>query len=231
MKITCQDCGHNNELGRIFCGSCGKKLDMSQMSQENVERERRRPRIGGRIKGVVLILLIAAIGAAALALWPLGPLAEDAVLSDPGPVRGQLSGVWHAVEAGSPMRIVLREQEINSYLDVYRSRANLQSLQADIQPGIMVVRMIDQWGPWDIGGYYSLGPLQYTCEVRVVPHGKGYKLDGAALGRLPLPDRLAGPVYTRMADVFKDSAGEQEILKKLDKLVFKADRLEASFKP
>jgi len=34
MMIKCQECGHENQLGSIFCRSCGKKLDLEAVNPE-----------------------------------------------------------------------------------------------------------------------------------------------------------------------------------------------------
>ncbi len=231
MKINCQACGHDNELGRIFCGSCGKKLDMSQMSRERVSRERSAVSVGKIVKRLVLLLLVAVAVAAGLALWARAPFQETrAAGARTGAyrVRGPLAGVKNALDIGAETSVTFEAGDVNDYLTIYFG-AGVKSISAEVNPGLMIIRVVEdlEWTVFD----YDIGPLPYSYEIRCVPHEDGFRTTGAAIGRLPLPGPLAAPVYRLMAAVFADATAEKELLQKLSAVEFEANLIKAAFRP
>lgn len=229
MKVPCQACGHQNELGRIFCTQCGKKLDMSQMSMAHVSRQTNPLAVGAIFKILGSLLLVATVLVAGLALWPRAALQEGAPSGSAGRVRTQLSGAQNAVRAGTEITVDFAVRDLNAYLHQHAARHGLQSLTAEILPGAMVVRAVDEWGPWDIGAY-RLGPLRYSYDIRCVPAGSTYRIAKAAFGHLPLPGSLAFIARDRMAAVFSEGH-EKALLSNLEKIEFETDLLKASFRP
>ncbi len=232
MKLNCQECGHDNELGRIFCGKCGKKLDMSQISREAVFRERGNLSFGRIVKWLMLFIVVVAVIAAGLALWARDPLREpsraDQRRIGAHNVRGRLGGVRSALSVGGETSLTLAADDVNDFLETYYGD-RLLSISARMTSGSMVIRVVDEhvWTVFD----YDIGPLAYSYEVRCVPTADGFRITGAAIGRLPLPGPLASPVNRRMADVFENADLEKELLQNLSALEFEPDLIKAAFGP
>lgn len=66
--LTCEKCGYDNELGRIFCHQCGAKLDLSSVKPPSQGGKRfatkKKPRSRVNTGGVLM-----AIGIMAMTLW------------------------------------------------------------------------------------------------------------------------------------------------------------------
>ena len=45
ITIPCNHCDHENELGRMFCGRCGERIDASQLSPESIATRQRPAKI------------------------------------------------------------------------------------------------------------------------------------------------------------------------------------------
>lgn len=232
MKLQCQACGHENELGRIFCGNCGKKIDMSQLSRETMPSGRGTLSFGRMVKWLILCLVVLAVVAAGLAAWSQGPYQEtrEAAQRRIGAhnVRGRLGGARHALNVSGETSLTLEAGDINDFLATYYG-GGVHSISARIVEGAMFVRVIDDqtWTIFD----YDIGPLAYSYQVRCVPAEDGFRVAGAAVGRLPLPGPLAAPVVRRMAGLFEDAELERELLKNLSSLEFENDLIKVSFGP
>ncbi len=59
--LPCPKCGHDNELGRIFCHQCGTKLDLSQIKAPGHGGKRlgrRRGGVGDSLRWIVRLVII-----------------------------------------------------------------------------------------------------------------------------------------------------------------------------
>jgi len=69
--LTCSKCGYDNELGRIFCHSCGAKLDLSNIKSpsQGGAKLKRKGGTGGKLVGrtIVILILVALIAVIYLA--------------------------------------------------------------------------------------------------------------------------------------------------------------------
>ena len=60
--VICQKCGYDNELGRIFCHSCGTKLDLSEIkSPSQGGKSLKKKKAGGTGKTIVRIINFAIV--------------------------------------------------------------------------------------------------------------------------------------------------------------------------
>ena len=69
MLMKCNECGHDNQLGAIFCRECGTKLDVEKMRPKvEVKVERN---IGGIVKNIVaLVVLLSLALSVVLVFYP-----------------------------------------------------------------------------------------------------------------------------------------------------------------
>ena len=61
--LTCSKCGYDNELGRIFCHSCGAKLDLSEMKapSQGGAKLKKKGGTGSKLIGRTIVILILAV--------------------------------------------------------------------------------------------------------------------------------------------------------------------------
>jgi len=236
--IVCKDCGHVNEGERVYCHNCGTKLDRSQLSsqqreKESVEEQRRRvhkmmnPDAGlGRgwwktaLKTIGYALIVAVI--------------VDAVLPPEGvppmPVKGHILdapdlgiALENLIAAPAGRRVVFLQDEINGYLknkmrikyegSVLQNVMTYQRTFVNLGPG--VCRITAQSA---ISNYSVYAGISYALKVEnktliATPVG-------ASLGRLQIPAeavKYIGQVFSPLWEALRrehklmDQVGSVEI--------------------
>jgi len=76
MTVHCAMCGHENDLGRVFCSACGQRLRFDGLDAVSFNRQPRLFRWGRLFRIGMLILLLLSIALGLLALS--GRLGEPA---------------------------------------------------------------------------------------------------------------------------------------------------------
>ena len=120
--VICQKCGYDNELGRIFCHSCGAKLNLSEIkspSQGGKDLTKKKKRAAVRVLrqtiNILILLVIVTVVFLALqvpALRPISTSNEDLAAVDKK--RFQLDGLNLQK---SPQTITISEAELNAFID------------------------------------------------------------------------------------------------------------------
>ena len=64
--VTCPKCGYDNELGRIFCHSCGTKLNLQEIKSTNeggraLKKKKGRSPIGRLVRGTINVAIPVAL--------------------------------------------------------------------------------------------------------------------------------------------------------------------------
>lgn len=114
--ITCSQCGGTNDLGRVFCTTCGAKLELTALSNEEVPI-RGQGGSGGKIAAaVVVMILVSALVLAGLCFVPVSDAigeqgSPSSVHNVAGPLRA-LSGL----RSGQSLGRSFPESDINGYL-------------------------------------------------------------------------------------------------------------------
>src|SRR5579862_9728543 len=119
--VICSKCGYDNELGRIFCHSCGAKLNLSEIKSPSqggkslAKKKKRKEGMIGRLIQIVIVLAIVAVIILALqvpALRPISTSSEDLTSIDKK--RFELDGLNLQK---SPRTIAVSETELNAFVD------------------------------------------------------------------------------------------------------------------
>lgn len=156
VNLACEHCGHENEAERVYCHSCGKKLDRSLLpkedpkssTQESPAAARKRitkmtnPTSGGalrEIKTAAHVLCYAALAAVILLIVqkPDGVPEMKKELIERS-VGGELAD---AMDSPQPRRVDFTEAEVNSHLQQILKKAQgdslveFQRLFVNFQPG------------------------------------------------------------------------------------------------
>jgi hypothetical protein len=118
--LTCSKCGYDNELGRIFCHSCGAKLDLSEMKapSQGGAKLKKKGGSGGKLIGRTVGILILAVLVVVIflamqvpGLQPISTTGQDLRSADQK--RFDLDQLaTHNI----PQQITLTEGEINAFI-------------------------------------------------------------------------------------------------------------------
>lgn len=231
MKVNCNHCGEKNELGRMFCLSCGKRMHITNADIAQAGKETRAFNALTLVRPVVMLLVLAVLLAA---FWPQKPALVPA-----GPERNvqrtrvltKVTGLGQAALAKRSVRVSFNAEELNLLL---QNRQNLTTndipLTVRVEGNRLVVIQQVRLGPFPLGGK-SLGPFSYTRQVSCQPEGQTLAVQGGAFGHLPLPGPLKNLVAGPVSRAFVMTAIEQSIQKKISQLTIQDGKLEIVVAP
>jgi hypothetical protein len=233
MRVSCNHCGAKNELGRIFCSACGKRMRITNSDVDNASAEARAFVWMSLVRPIVVLLLL---GLALTALWPRRPfevaVAESAKAELRSRVAVKVNALVTAARAGQPLTVAFSSDEASHYLQLRQnaSGTNGAALSIRIAGGKLFVRNQSFWGPFKIGGK-NVGPIRYTQDATCVPEGRIFKPLAGSFGHLPLPGPLRKLVTGPVADAFVLSPAEQAIEKRLIKTTIRDGTIEIAVGP
>ena len=213
--LVCEQCGNQNPLGRIFCGGCGAKLDLSRMKSEDVAHAQKINRLREHWWKLLIVIGVALVGMIGLALWPetnmLGHAGYEGKPRDGQKVKKSIKVLMQYIRSSRPtskaMARKFSERGINGYFKYVKAKdMNLNSLSVSIMDGYVAVRVIHSIGP------IALGPIQWTPKVSydvvLEPVKETVVPSKASIGHLPM---LVGPAKNVvMRTLYKELAKEKE---------------------
>ncbi len=195
--IVCSKCGYDNELGRIFCHSCGAKLDLTEIkspSQGGKSLARKAKGGSGKIisRLVTVAMLATVVVVVALALQvpnirPISTSSEDLVLSDKK--RAALDDL---LVQKQPNAIAVSEGELNSFIQTLGfengSAGTFEvvptKLQLELGNGVITAVFLAK--VHIAGSVEKQIYLRYTGVPTIEDGHFVFKPTGGALGALPL---------------------------------------------
>lgn len=234
MKIPCAKCGAQNELGRVFCTSCGQKLDLSQRTAvQDIEEDAGPGIVKHIVVAVIVVLVLTALVLAAMALWPAKPIIDNT-----GEKRGAARVAQLLVEAkravamsgaGERRSLQLSEKEINTYLERKCEGLGFTSITVNMLPDSFVLR-IEAPGlslPFTLPGMTS-GQLPITYMVRggfVSGQPAQPVFSSVRMGHLPLIRALRSSFFAKLAAIFDDFLKEQDLVDTLQEVALDDDKV------
>lgn len=197
-ELSCAKCGSVNPLGRVFCGACGGRLDITNMTRGSVSKMSLSL---GAIGSSARVLASSIGGAVLLVIFVQVVLAMTAQSRLIG-VEGRRAGASNVVALartaghiglGQVVGRSLTEADLNGYLygDTLR-RMKVEAFSADILPGGIRVRMLTKMSYIDVGSWRIQPKLSY--EVTAIPSGNQLRFRKARIGLLP----VFGPLKTHV---------------------------------
>lgn len=87
MLIKCQSCGHENQLGSIFCRGCGGKLEVEQLRPKVVDTKAATSGVGGIIRKAIGLIVFLGLVFVILMLFYPDDLSNYAALSGDNAVK------------------------------------------------------------------------------------------------------------------------------------------------
>ena len=242
--LVCKGCGHVNEGERVYCHSCGIKLDreilIAQQQQQAVSPERQQREIkkmmtpgDGLLKrglqGLGKTLALAALSAVLIvaALPPEGMAPEvkkEAALEAP-----QLDiHLERLLAAPAGQRIMIEEEQVNAYL----RRERFKKIPAGLGHVVSLRRIFVNFEKdsvrfniqADVGGFYPIYAT-LTGQLRAEKAGIIGVCTASSIGRLPLPSLLfpyIEPAVPMLLDSFQH---ERQLLNKVGTLELEKGQL------
>lgn len=211
IKIECQNCGFKNDLGRVFCVQCGKKMTLERTSLDELAEQRVVP-VGQIVKRIVIaIVLLAIAGVVALAFWAVRPptVALDPAGAEQVPMKTQ--AMKRALRYGQRVSVTFSEAELNGYMAKRAKSRNLKALCVDLREG-----SFDLYGRFDVGAPTNsvLADLRVPISCRLTGAFDGGRLviQGGGIGRLPAIGPLSAIPVNCFADVFDDVLAEKDVV-------------------
>ncbi len=174
--VICTACDTQNEIGRVFCENCGEKLDLTNMTSENVSALNEVPWFKQmkylRYFAIIPVVLIL------IPIWMrLSPV--TAPIGKMGTPVGRMQ-VIHALEqleqvaAGElkEVSLELSEADINAFFRIGKAREmGYYSIRVDILRGAVRVRALRPRRSFSLGGK-RIEPLKSFDVICVPINGK-----------------------------------------------------------
>ncbi len=181
----CPKCGSDNALGRIFCASCGEKLDLSRMSSEEVAASfrqnwfKRNKWIFYVVPATLVVFMIL------LALWPrTSEIGQRGTLHGGDRVRKKVRAL-SMIKRGETIEFEISEKDLNGYIEYVRGRSlGAKRFWVDIGSGYMRVRLVKPLLKLKMFGRLFEPRISY--DVLYVPAGDRLVPKKASMGRLSL---------------------------------------------
>jgi len=194
--MICTNCGTSNPLGRVFCGACGKKLDLSGISSSTVTA-RERPNFFLRHWGKLFtILIVILLGAGSLAFFPNPePIGKRGSSTDAARVQGPLRRLA-SLSRKRTLGAEFAERGINAYLHRKARSLRVESLSVDVGDGSFMVRMVEALQPVSLGSFKFTPRFSY--DYIFVPAGPVVRARRAAVGRLVVIGPLKHAVVRKL---------------------------------
>jgi len=198
--LQCPKCSFDNELGRIFCHSCGAKLDLSQIKPptEGAKMRRRVKRGVARTIRITIELVIVAVLVIGIALICLTPQVKpfEATKADLLGADNKHSELDKLVTSRKVGKVVITEGELNTFLNSLSFdkptgngiEVTPAALRATLKDGAVMVEFVGDihfWTAFDKSLY-----LAYDCTPVIRDGQCQFLPNGGWLGKLPLHPKL-----------------------------------------
>ena len=225
-EITCKQCGHVNEGERVYCHSCGAKLERNLLPEEakpdvTPEKERKRIRkltrppydVARDVSTVSLVLLWSIVAAALIQIArppdDVPPMPKERVLDAPQ-MNFELE---QALSAPIPQQLALTEDAINAYLQ-NRIKPGEAGLAGTVKFDRVFVRLEN--GVCRIVSQRSFldNPLYGSILYQLAIEGNKLQATcvGGYFGRLPVHPKIMRSLAVIYSDLWEQLKSEQKVL-------------------
>ncbi len=235
--IECPKCGHDNDLGRIFCAKCGEKLEISKVGiPSSIKRQARKgrkavpfsKRAAAFFEKSIKVVMLAATSALLVSIWlPPRYSRKGFNEKDLESFRQKHAQLEEAVAGHSEVTLTVEEPEVNAFLaEAVRSTAadsakagglSLESMCLSLDKDDALLTVISKW-KWF--------RLSVQARARPAQEGGAWKFSVAEIriGRLMVPS----PLQARLVPTFQKLLGgfnvEQQWIEQLASFEIKEGR-------
>lgn len=243
--IVCSKCGYDNELGRIFCHSCGAKLNLTEIkapSQGGKSLVKKAKGGSGKIISRVVSIAVLAVIVVVLFLAfqvpnlrPISMSSEDLGMSDRK--RAELDEL---VARKSPNTITVTEGELNAFIQGVGFQGGEGSglavvpikFQLELGDGVITAVFL---GKLHIAGSVEKQIyLSYTGVPTIEDGHFVFKPTAGAIGELPLSSLVllkTGVFDHCFAKLFVNMDKEKQVLDALSSISVTAQSVVLNYQP
>lgn len=231
LDIKCATCGHRNPLGRLYCMSCGAKVDVTEQTITQARDSERTPTLTVVLRGLRLVLTLLLLAALVLMMQPVPAAGRLGNRADANELGRKLTTVQDAVMEGRATSQQLLEHEINAYLvEILRRTpttqrswlgADLKAVNLRLADGRVVAVYLVEAGPFKL-------TQEITVELRRNEDRWSYAVRSLRVGRLSMPAPLGKLLSRRAARVFEGLNREREMLDRVAQLELKTGWVQAA---
>lgn len=244
--LTCQKCGYDNELGRIFCHQCGTKLDLSQIKppgQGGKKLRRRGTTSIGKVLSLTFRLgvLILLIGTVALGFMVPALRALNITDKDRQAVRDKRYRLEQMMLQRKAVETDLNEVELNAYLSTFTFEKPKEGGGLVMQPTNLQIELGDGAVTLVLVGIVKLpGNIEKKLAFRLrgLPALENsefvFKPVGGAIGALPLPAAVVQNTSFLQGyfdSIFGSLLDEKSLLDKMASISVTPSAVRLSYKP
>ncbi len=231
IKIECQLCRFKNDLGRVFCAQCGKRLELTHTSLGELAG-RSTFEWGPVIRRIVVAgLLLAGGGVIAAAFWVQHP---PTLQIDPAGVQ-QIplkQRAWqNALRARREIKLTFTEAEMNGFLGERARLRKLQRLSIDFKTGSFTLAAWHRWMPVPQVTVLTNLVIPVSCELSGRFDGGTLVIQGGRLGHLPVPAPLASVTTPWFRNWFDDILAQTGMVRSLKSVTFDETGAQLVFGP
>jgi hypothetical protein len=226
IKIPCGSCGHENELGRIFCARCGTKLDIQSLRPHKQDPEKRgKKRLTPKqiIKRAAILLIIAGVVGFFVALFcvPADVTGASDVAGNAQKLREQLIAMSRAQDRGQPAAATVQQADINAHFATFewpklrgqRWEASVHRARIELRDGNVIFHAVldISWAKFHKNFY-----IQFVGRPKLEQEMFFCEPMGGRVGALPVPRALLNAKILRaLAQLFRSFVDEQHVLDRL----------------
>lgn len=243
--LRCPKCGYDNELGRIFCHSCGAKLDLNQIKPPG--RAGRRLRKKGGVSATRLVRRVIEVAVLALVVLALYLAAQVPTVRPISTTSADLVGadrkrfdLEQLAQQRRPGSVSITEAELNAFIDALgfekpqgKGIAVVPS-KVQIELGEGETTVIFR-GRITVGGQWNKNVLFRYTGVPMVENGQFvYRPVAGAVGALPIHPwilKKTGLFDRYFGRVFGNLKHEKQLLDKLTSISVNPRRVLLSYQP
>jgi len=224
--VICQKCGYDNELGRIFCHSCGTKLNLTEIKAPSQGgKSLKKKKTGGpgkilfRILNVAILAALVTVICLAVQVPPLRPI--TITHEDQDSAEQKRFAVDELLGTKKARMITVSEAELNAFIESLGfSKGAARTLevvptrlQLELGDGVVTAIFL---GRLQIAGSVAVPVcLSYTGVPTVESGQFVFKRVGGSLGALPISPWIlekTGLFDHYYAKVFGNLGQEKQVL-------------------
>jgi len=229
IKIECDKCGFKNDLGRVFCSQCGKKLSLERTSLDDL-RQQEELDVGLIVKRIVIGVVLTALAAVlVLAFWPT---AAPAVLTDPVgakqvPMKTKM--IVRAMRSKQKMSFTFTEAELNGFLASRAQSRQVQALAIDIREG-----SFELYGRFRLGFSTNVSFLAgvqapFSCTLTGAFAQGRLNVVKSRVGHLPMAGPLEAIPLSCFESVLNDVVAEPSVVDNVSDVALSGDAAMVKF--
>lgn len=212
IHIECSNCGHQNELGRVFCGSCGTKLDLNATSMSELQ-ERREIDYGKWIRRLFTTVLVLGIaGIAGALLWPMKTPTVFFEEAGAAQVTMKARAARTALSFNREIKFELTEGELNGFMTERARSRKVGKLAVDLKTGGFVLYAGFNWAPATNVTWLADVKIPVSMEMKGAFKGGVMGVEWARIGHCPLPGTAKNIVVEYFGKMFADITGEKKVV-------------------